>query len=32
MLLTIVPIFVLVWLRSRRKVDVGATPEAMIPA
>jgi phosphatidylglycerol---prolipoprotein diacylglyceryl transferase len=32
MLLTIVPIFVVVWLRTRPKDDVRATPEGMIPA
>ena len=32
MLLTIVPIFFVLWLRSRRKGEAGATPEAMIPA
>jgi phosphatidylglycerol:prolipoprotein diacylglycerol transferase len=32
MLLTIVPIFVLVWLRSRPKGQVSVTPEGMIQA
>ena len=32
MLLTIVPILFFVWLRTRRKDQVGATPEGMIPA
>jgi len=32
MLLTIVPIFVVVWLRTRPKAEVHATPEGMIPA
>jgi hypothetical protein len=32
MLLTIVPIFVFIWFRTRPKSDVRATPEGMIPA